>query len=614
MTSRKIFALLIILAALPTFAQQGLLVNVYNRPSQSLNGSWNYIIDPYENGYYNYRYEPYDKQENPPKSAFFLNSKQEDKSELLEYDFDKSPTIAVPGDWNTQDDKLFYYEGTLWYKKSFDYSKKSSNNRVFLYFGAVNYRADVYLNGKKLGTHIGGFTPFNYEVTGLLKDKGNFVVVKVDNKRCKECVPTLNTDWFNYGGITRDVQLVETAPTFIQEYEVQLNPKNSNELIGFVQLNGSAAANAKVSINIPELKINTTVTTNAAGYAEIKIDAKKIRYWSPDDPHLYTVKLGNGEDKLTDTIGLRTIATKGHNIVLNGKNVFLRGICIHEESLPKGNRAHTLEDAQRLLTEAKALGCNYVRLAHYPHNEHMVRLADTMGILVWEEIPVYWTIDWNNEATYKNAESQLTDMITRDRNRASVVIWSMANETPSSAQRNAFLKKLVQQTRKLDPTRLISAAMEQSNYEGNPLIKTIDDPFANEVDVLSFNQYIGWYDGTPEKCRQVTWKITQDKPVLISEFGADAKAGFHADTLTRFSEEYQEDLYKETLAMISKIEQLQGFSPWILKDFRSPRRQLPGLQDGWNRKGLLSDTGEKKKAWYILNTFYTEKAKQAGKQ
>jgi len=152
--------------------------------------------------------------------------------------------------------------------------------------------------------------------------------------------------------------------------------------------------------------------------------------------------------------------------------------------------------------------------------------------------------------------------------------------------------------------------MEQSNYEGNPLVKTIDDPFANVVDVLSFNQYIGWYDGLPEKCKEVTWKITQDKPVVISEFGADAKAGYHADKLTRFSEEYQEDLYVQTLKMLSKIEQLQGLSPWILKDFRSPRRQLPGLQDGWNRKGLYSDKGEKKKAFYILKAFYDAKAKQ----
>ncbi|KGO84887.1 beta-glucuronidase [Flavobacterium rivuli WB 3.3-2 = DSM 21788] len=607
---KKFILTYLLLQSIALFAQQNLLVNVYSRPVQSLNGKWNYIVDPYENGYYNYRYEPFDKQEKPSKSAFFMNAKQEDKTELLEYNFDKSPTLNVPGDWNTQTDSLFFYEGTLWYKKSFDYVSKKEGNRAFLYFGAVNYHADVYLNGKKLGTHTGGFTPFNFEVTGKLKDKDNFVVVKVDNKRCKECVPTLNTDWFNYGGITRDVQLVEVAATFIREYEIQLNPKNNKQLTGFIKLDGQAAANKKITVTIPELKIKKQITTDGDGTAQVTIDVKNVKYWSPENPHLYNVLITAGDDVLSDKIGFRTITTKGHNIVLNGKNVFLRGICIHEESPNNGKRVSTIEDARTLLTWAKDLGCNYVRLAHYPHNEHMLRLADEMGILVWEEIPVYWTIDWKNADTYANAENQLTEVITRDRNRASVIIWSMANETPSLPERNTFLGKLAKHSRSMDPTRLISAAMEQSNYEGNPLVKTIDDPFADVVDVLSFNQYIGWYDGLPEKCNEVTWKITQDKPVVISEFGADAKAGYHADKLTRFSEEYQEDLYVQTLKMLSKIEQLQGLSPWILKDFRSPRRQLPGLQDGWNRKGLYSDKGEKKKAFYILKAFYDAKAKQ----
>ena len=592
------------------FAQQPLLTNTYNRQSQTLNGSWNYIVDPYENGFYNYRYEPYDTQEKPSKSAFFTNSKQEDKTELLEYDFDKSPTLTVPGDWNTQDDKLFYYEGTVWYKKSFDYAFKKPENRVYLYFGAVNYEAHVYLNGKKLGTHVGGFTPFNFEVTGLLKDKGNFVVLKVDNKRHRKGVPTLNTDWYNYGGITRDVQLVEVPPAFIEDYTLQLNPKNPNEVTGFIKLNGNRNG-GKIRISIPELNISKDVTADGNGYAPFTIPLKKARYWSPEDPYLYNVTIAAGEDIVNDKIGLRTIATKGTSILLNNKSVYLRGICIHEESpFGKGGRAHSVEDARQLLTWAKELGCNYVRLAHYPHNEHMVRLADEMGILVWEEIPVYWTIDWTNADTYKNAENQLTEVITRDKNRASVIIWSMANETPSTDARNIFLGNLAHHARSLDPTRLISAALEQSNYEGNPLVRTIDDPYADVVDVLSFNQYIGWYDGLPDKARQVTWKITQNKPVLISEFGADAKAGYHADSLTRFSEEYQEYLYKETLAMISRIPQVQGFSPWILKDFRSPRRQLPGIQDGWNRKGLYSEDGTKKKAFYILKAFYDAKTAQ----
>ena len=258
---------------------------------------------------------------------------------------------------------------------------------------------------------------------------------------------------------------------------------------------------------------------------------------------------------------------------------------------------------------AKELGCNFVRLAHYPHNEYMVRLADEMGILVWEENPVYWTIEWDNNNTYNNAQQQLNEVIQRDKNRASVIIWSMSNETPNSEARMIFLKKLADFTRKTDPTRLISAALEQSSLNGNSSVRTIHDPFADIVDVLSFNQYIGWYDGLPEKCETVTWEIKQNKPVIISEFGGGAKFDYHGDKNTRWTEEFQEYLYEENLKMLSKLPQLRGMSPWILMDFRSPRRVLPEIQDNWNRKGLLSEKGEKKKAYFVLQGYYLEKSK-----
>ncbi|RZJ65755.1 MAG: beta-glucuronidase [Flavobacterium sp.] len=600
---KKIIYILFLLGQ-AAFGQESLLINAYNRAAQSLNGDWNYIVDPYENGYYNYRYEPYDKQAKPSKSAFFMDAKPDDKSELLEYDFDKSPTMKVPGDWNTQEEKLFYYEGTVWFRKTFDFKPKQENNRQFLYFGAVNYKAEVYLNGKKLGTHIGGFTPFNFEVTGILKPTGNFLVVKVDNKRSKDAVPTLNTDWFNYGGITRDVSLYDVPQTFVRDYEIQLNPKNAKEIKGFVQLDGKDAARREVGIAIFEANMEISIITDENGRAEFSAPLKKFEYWSPENPKRYDVAVVIEKDGISEKIGFRTIRTSGHKILLNGKETFLKGICIHEETPQNASRLSKYEDAKTLLAWAKELGCNYVRLAHYPHNEHMVRVAEEMGIMVWEEIPVYWTIDWTNPETYANAENQLTEMISRDKNRASTIIWSVANETPSTDARNIFLGKLAAKARSLDNTRLISAAMEQSQSKTDPNVKEIDDPFADVVDVLSFNQYIGWYDGLPSKAKNISWEIKQDKPVVISEFGADAKFGYHADKLTRWSEEYQEWLYQETLPMISKIKQLAGFSPWILKDFRSPRRQLPGIQDGFNRKGLLSDKGEKKKAYFVLQAFY----------
>ncbi|MEM7036346.1 MAG: glycoside hydrolase family 2 TIM barrel-domain containing protein, partial [Bacteroidota bacterium] len=344
--------------------------------------------------------------------------------------------------------------------------------------------------------------------------------------------------------------------------------------------------------------------TDDSGKFSFRQKAKRLRRWSPDDPHRYTVAITGLADEVQDQIGFRTIETRGSDILLNGAPIFLKGICMHEESPLRQGRAHTREDAVQLLTWAKELGCNYVRLAHYPHNEHMIRTAEEMGILVWEEIPVYWTISWENPATYANAAAQLRTMIQRDRNRAATIIWSLANETPNSEARLRFLRNLAQEARNLDSTRLISAALEQVSDPTVPGQRTLQDPFAEVVDVLSFNQYIGWYDGLPDKCRTVRWKIPYDKPVLISEFGAGAKFGFHGPKTYRWTEEFQADLYTETLQMIDRIGQLRGFSPWILVDFRSPRRVLPGVQDEWNRKGLISDDGRKKAAFDVLKEYY----------
>jgi beta-glucuronidase len=587
--------------------QANLIQNVENRQITTLDGKWHYIIDPYENGYYNYRYQPHDESPNPDgvPQAYYSDYHPKDQTELVEYNFDLSPTLLVPRSWNIQDEKLFYYEGTIWYRTKFDYQKKNPDNRIFVHFGAINYQADVYLNGHKLGRHIGGFTPFNFEITGLIKEIDNSLVVKVDNKRKREAVPTVNTDWFNYGGITRDVNLIEETTEFIKDYQIQLKKSSTNEVSGFIQIDGSVLEQ-EVQIKIPELKVEQKVKTDSKGYAQISFKLVKYTPWSPENPKLYDVVLSLNNNNLKDRIGFRTIETKGTDILLNGKPIFLRGISIHEENGVRGDRAYSREDALMLLNRAKELNCNFVRLAHYPHNENMIRIAEEMGILVWEEIPVYWTIIWDNPETYQNAENQLTEIITRDRNRANIIIWSVANETPLSDSRLIFLKKLALRARQMDNTRLISAALEKHSLENDPLTLIIEDPFVEYVDVLSFNQYVGWYDGLPEKCTRVKWDIKINKPVIISEFGGDALQGLHGDKNARWTEEFQEELYIRNLEMLSKIQNLRGITPWILNDFRSPRRTLPNIQDGWNRKGLFSETGNKKKAFYVLKAFYDE--------
>ena len=595
-----------------TFAAE-LPLQAYTRAATSLNGDWKIIVDPYENGYYNYRYEPFDQQENPSVNAFFTDSKQKTPSDLIEYDFDKADTLQVPGDWNTQKEKLYYYEGSVWYRKTFDVPTAKKSDRQFIYFGAVNYRADVYLNGKKLGVHVGGFTPFHYEVTGKLKSKDNSLIIKVDNKRHADAVPTLNTDWWNYGGITREVKLFNVPRTFIRDYKIALTSLEQKTITGSVLLDG-AKGGEKVQLRLPELNIKQTLTTDKNGNASFSFAVPDAQLWSPETPKLYSVQISSGNDKLVDNIGLRTITTKGKQLLLNGKPLFLRGISVHEEySADGGGRVSNAKQAQTLLGWAKELNANFVRLAHYPHNEDMVRLADQMGLLVWSEIPVYWTINWKNEATYQNAEAQLAAMIERDKNRAAVIIWSLANETPVSEARNQFLGRLAKKARELDNTRLLSAAMEKHYRSDNPNIAVVEDPLADLVDMVSFNQYIGWYDGLPEKADKVTWEISYNKPVFVSEFGGSAKQGYHGDVNTIFTEEFQENLYRKSLGMIDKIDGFVGTSPWILADFRSPRRLLDGIQDDYNRKGIYSNEGVKKKSFFVLQEFYNKKEKAAQK-
>jgi beta-glucuronidase len=343
------------------------------------------------------------------------------------------------------------------------------------------------------------------------------------------------------------------------------------------------------------------VDTDDTGLARFAFPAN-LTLWSPENPKLYAVEVAAETDRVADRIGFRSIQTSGQKILLNGKPVFLRGVAMHAEAPFRSGRVFNQADALALLTWAKELGCNFVRLAHYPHDEVMTRLADQMGLLVWSEVPVYWAVQWESQAAYANAEHQLTEMITRDRNRASVVFWSVANETPLGAARTKFLGSLAAKVRELDNTRLVTAATLPHRTDPNTI--TIDDPLGQHLDVLGCNEYIGWYDGGPAKPDTTTFKTAYNKPLIMSEFGAEAPFGRHGDDDTAWTEEYQANVYRHQIGMLGKIPFLQGTAAWILMDFRCPRRFLSGIQDGYNRKGLISDRGEKKQAFFVLRDFY----------
>ena len=583
-----------LLAGVSFAAEQAPLIqNVNARQTVSLDGQWKAIVDPYQSGYLDYRYQPY------ADGGMGANKKPSSPSDLVEYDFDASGQLAVPGDWNTQRPELLFYEGAVWYKKDFDYVRKPGR-RQFVWFGAANYHAIAFLNGKKLGEHVGGFTPFQFEVTGLLREKDNFLIVMVDDERHAGGVPTLMTDWWNYGGLTRSVKLVDVADTFVEDYLVQLAKGSQTRIAGWVRLNGPDKQQP-VTIRIPEAGVSQRVTPDASGYAAFAVDAG-LSLWSPENPKLYAVDIESGGERVTDRIGFRSIEASGKTLLLNGQPLHLRGISVHAESPIHTARLFSEADARTLLDWAKETGCNFVRLPHYPHDEVMTRLADQMGLLVWSEVPVYWTIAWENPDTLRNAEQQVTEMISRDKNRGSVILWSVANETPIGEPRTKFLSTLAALAHDLDSTRLVTAALETHRIDADTVM--VDDPLGKVLDVVSCNEYIGWYDGLPEKIDSTKWQTAYDKPFVLSEFGADAQAGRHGPANERWTEEFQADVYRRQVAMFKRIPFLSGTIAWVLVDFRSPRRPLANIQDYFNRKGLFSDRGQRKEAFYILRDYY----------
>ncbi|MCF7567726.1 beta galactosidase jelly roll domain-containing protein [Sabulilitoribacter arenilitoris] len=570
---------------------QSFMMNPYGRQNTTLlNGKWNAIIDMYSRG---------------EVKKFYQNRKPRSKTEFIEYSFENGLRLDVPGDFNSQTPELKYYEGNIWYQRYFKVKKKPSN-RQFIYFAAVSYEATVWLNGIEIGRHEGGFTPFQFEVTDVLKEGENDLVVLVNNNRRKDGIPAMNFDWWNYGGITRDVFFIETPSTYILDYKLQLNKGSKNKLSGYIKLDGINVAQ-QVEVSIPELKVHKTLAADENGLAAFEIIAKP-QLWEPDSPKMYDVKFVSNGEAIHDKIGFRTIELKGTEILLNGKPIFLKGVNFHEEIPQFMGRACSDADAAMILNEVKALGCNFARTAHYPQNERILRKAEEMGITIWEEIPIWQGIEFTNPIILKKAETMLREMIYRDKNRSNIIIWSVANETWPTPARDSILSELVSLTRALDDTRLVGAAFNNAKFNKLTSTFNMNDNLAKVVDVVGINEYVGWYQPFPTEPENIKWNVANNKPLIMSEFGSEALYGQHgeADVASSWSEEYQENNYKKNLRMFENIPNLSGIAPWVLFDFRSPLRCHQSNQEGWNRKGVVSNKGQRKKAWYVMNQYYSE--------
>ena len=559
------------------------LIFMGGRQTYSLNGEWHYAIDQYDTCL---------------RQKWFLEQyfDKDGRSLPVDFSFQDWPTISLPCSVNTEKPELFWYEGPLVFTRTFSWDmQENMGKKGCLRIGAANYFSYVFMNGKYICKHEGGSTPFMWDVTEYL-EKENRILIVSDNTRNHLFVPTENTDWFNYSGVYRDIELVALPTEYLKDLKVNLVPHSD-----FSQIRIAAETSADsgiVTVEIPELQIATSMEIQN-GKGEIVVEARP-NLWSPETPILYDVTATFGQDKVVDRVGFREISVEGRDILLNGKKLFLRGVSVHEDSQFTGK---ALRDEERLtiIRTAKELGANYLRLAHYPHHENMAKLCDEQGILLWEEIPVYWAIAFDNPATYNNARNQLEELMCRDFNRASVIIWSVGNENLDSDDRFRFMGNLANFAHQYDNTRMVSAACL---VDGETL--SIKDRLAEKLDIIGVNEYIGWYSPNFEELPQLMNNSNPTKPVIISEFGADATPGLHGSVDDKGTEECQEAIYRKQIEVIRQIPYIKGITPWILFDFRCPRRTA-AIQGYYNRKGLVSsDRTYYKPAFSVLQSFYRE--------
>ena len=559
----------------------GGMIFMEGRETEKLNGRWHYSQDLYDVGFRDSWGEG-------------RTERTDGLAEPWDYHPEDGPETIVPGCWNLIEPELFHFEGSFWYSRTFPYLPKIQGERLFLRIGAANYDTKIFLNRRFLGNHVGGSTPFFVELTDFAEAE-NSLIVSVNNARSADGVPMKNTDWTNWGGLYRDVELVRLPPCFIKEFFAYLVPGTDFGKIAFeCSLSGPMEGLGRLTVK--ELAIDLPLSF-AQGKTSLRLDVEP-ELWSPGNPRLYRVDVTFGDDRISDLIGFREITAEGTEVFLNGKKIFLKGISVHEDDVQTGK---FLDDAdlRRRFDHARELNANFMRLAHYPHDERAAKMADRLGFLLWEEIPVYWAIQFDNPETYTNAENQLVELIKRDRNRASVIIWSVGNENQDTDDRLEFMKHLAQKAKELDPTRLRSAACLTNHKE-----LRIEDRLAEFLDIIGLNEYYGWYAPDFQDLVRIFKNSKPAKPVLISEFGAGAKAGHHGSRDEIFTEEYMDEGYRKQIEVIGTLDYICGMTPWILYDFHCPRRQNC-FQRGFNRKGLIAeDKHTRKMAFYRLQEFY----------
>ncbi len=521
--------------------------------------------------------------------------------------------MTVPACWNALKG-LENFEGRVFYRKRFVAPLSFRGKSVFLIFRGVSYWARIFLNGNEVGIHEGGYTQFQFDVGRFLKPgQENILEVDVDNRLGMKTLPGRIRGWKHVGGIYREVYLESRPEIHFRDLVIRAQPAEAGDG-GVAWIRWSASDDGEgrnlcgrfIFRNDAGELIRETKHT---GKEEFAVSFDSIRPWSPEAPFLYTAEAelmdgvnSGGEllDRVLVTFGFKRIEVRGRRIFLNGRPFKIRGVSRHEDypGYFKTQPEWVIKNDLRMIKE---LGANTLRLGHYPGHPYLLDLCDRYGLLVWEEIPAWGGVspDYGDEGVLALGRSQIEEMIHRDKNHVCVGFWGVANEIPADTDAGVrFVKEMTETARELDPTRLVSAASDRYDKD-----KSI--PF---LDVAAFNAYHGWYRGRAENFRDEIQRLSRafpDKPILYSEYGAGAQAGWHGASGDIYTEENQARVLMKACRTLEDNDDCAGGIIWLFSDFRDEMR-IFNPKPFFNQKGLVNYHRDKKLGYEIVKMMYQD--------
>lgn len=531
--------------------------------------------------------------------------------------------IAVPAGWNDQYEDLFRFHGKGWYEKKFYVPDSADEQDVYIRFGSVSGKAKVWVNGVYVAEHIGTALPFEAKITDCIKiNEENAVTVLADNTLdpwalppatlmenegrigFNTSYPAVTYDFFPFGGIQRSVYIYRTSKVRIEDITITTNLKGNDAVIKYkIDFNGAYDGDVKISIG----DIDTSLKCREENFVSGEVIIKNALLWDIGKPNLYEFKArllsGKNKDTYIQTFGVRKVEIKDKKLFLNGREIFLKGFGKHEDFhvIGKGfNHAVMVKDFALL----KWIGANSFRTSHYPYDENILDMADREGMLVIAETPFVGLNSRNyTKEVLDKAVSVIGEMIKRDKNHPSVIMWSLANEPDvGTAEGENFFKVMAETARNLDPTRPITyvAHLEPEQNRG-----------MKYYDIVCVNKYYGWYlqpgqiDESLDEFINCTDRFYKafGKGIILTEFGADAMAGIHTNPPQMFSEEYQSEMIEKQYELFAKKPYAVGTHVWTFSDFKTAQTISRIV---FNRKGVFTREREPKMAAHTLKRLWNE--------